>query len=276
MRNLTRKVWIGIGAATLVSAPTLEVAAQHGGHHAKGKSSQSQGSVVVAPPKSGEAYLTDGGPKDTRVRIYRDLMLMRGHLLVGGELVALDRWDDALPHFLHPTEELYGLMERYIKLHKVTPFDRQLKQLAQAVKARNTAAYAQALKVVDQRMANALTAFRRFMTGSPFTSFTAQAIVETLNVAKSEYEAAIEDGRYAQPVEYQDSRGFVLYAETVMAAHAEAFEAVDRQVFAELRRMLDEIKSAWPGPLPPDKVGMSAVALGERIDAFAKQAARYF
>jgi hypothetical protein len=252
------------------------VAAQHGGHQAKGKASQSQDAAVVAPPKSGEAYLTDGGPKDTRVRIYRDLILMRGHLLVGGELVALDRWDDALPHFLHPTEELYGLMERYIKLHKVTPFDRQLKQLAQAVKARNKAAYDQALKVVDQRMSNAMTAFRRFMTGPPFTSFTAQAIVETLNVARSEYEAAIEDGRYSKPVEYQDSRGFVLHAESVMMAHAEAFEAVDRLAFAELRRMLGEIKAAWPGPLPPEKVGMSPSVLGERIEAFAKQAARYF
>ncbi len=276
MRKLTQKVWIGIGAATLVSVPALDVAAQHGGHHAKDKTSQSQDAAMVAPPRSGEAYLTDGGPKDTRVRIYRDLMLMRGHLLVGGELVAIERWDDALPHFLHPTEELYGLMERYIKLHKIAPFDRQLKQLAQAVKARNKAAYAQSLKVVDQRMSNAMTAFKRFMTGLPFTSFTAQAVVETLKIAGAEYEAAIENGRFAQPVEYQDSRGFVIHAESVMTAQAAAFEAVDRHAYAELRRLFAEIKPAWPGPMPPEKVEISPAALSERIEAFAKQASRFY
>ena len=33
---------------------------------------------------------------------------MRGHLLVGDELVKQGQWAAALPHFLHPSEELYG------------------------------------------------------------------------------------------------------------------------------------------------------------------------
>ena len=36
------------------------------------------------------------------------LALIRGHLLVGDELVKAGQWDAAMPHFLHPTEELYG------------------------------------------------------------------------------------------------------------------------------------------------------------------------
>src|SRR5262245_25655030 len=204
MRSTTRKVWIGIGVAGLVGSAPGAADAQHGQHEAKSKAPAAADATTLAPPRSGEAYLTDGGPRDTRIRIYRDIALMRGHLLVGGELVEQGAWDEALPHFLHPTEELYGAMERYIKLHKVTPFDRQLKALAQTVKAQNKAAYAQATKVVDERIANALTAFKRFMQGAPFTSFTARALVEVLKVAKSEYEAAIEDGRFAKPVEYQD------------------------------------------------------------------------
>src|SRR5207244_2470667 len=36
------------------------------------------------------------------------IALLRGHLLVGDELVKQQQWNAALPHFLHPTEELYG------------------------------------------------------------------------------------------------------------------------------------------------------------------------
>lgn len=276
MRRIARRVWLGIGAVGLVTAQAVPVPAQHAGHEAKPTTKASEDAARLANPQSGETYLTDGGPKDTRVRIYRDIALMRGHLLVGGELIEQGRWDDALPHFLHPTEELYGAMERYIKLHKITPFDRQLKQLAQAVKARNKPAYAQALKIVDERLTNALTGFKRFMQGAPFTSFTARTIVELLNVAREEYASAIEDGRYAKPVEYQDGRGFVSYADVLLTAQAKEFEAIDRLAYAELRRHIDEIKTAWPTAVPPDKVGMTLAVLAVKIDTFAKQATRYF
>ncbi len=276
MRKLTHRIWAGIGVAALVSAPVTSPQAQHGGHDKKDKASTAQDAGVMATPQSGEAYLTDGGPKDTRVRVYRDLALIRGHLLVGGELIEQGLWEDALPHFLHPTEELYGGLERYIKLHKITPFDRQLKQLAQAVKARNKNAYVQASKVVDERLSGALSGFKRFMTGAPFSSFTARTVSEMLNVAKEEYASAIEAGRFAKPVEYQDGRGFVRYAEQLLTAQAKDFEAIDRLAYSELRRLLDEIKTAWPTVAPPEKVPLSQGELANKIDTFAKQASRYF
>ena len=47
-------------------------------------------------------------------------------------------------------------MEKYIKLHNIRPFSRELQALAQAVKAKRKGAYEQALKVVDQRLEGAL------------------------------------------------------------------------------------------------------------------------
>lgn len=278
MIKVTRKFWLGVGAAMIASSPHPPASAQHGQHQARPKSPAAAESDAAAParPQSGEAYLTDGGPKDSRIRIYRDIALIRGHLLVGEELVELGRWDDALPHFLHPTEELYGAMERHIKLHKVTPFDRQLKQLAQAVKARNKAAYAQAAKVVDERLANALTSFRRFMQGAPFTSFTMRAAVEVLKVAAAEYEAAVEDDRIAKPVEYQDGRGFVLYAEKMIEAHRGDLEKVDKLALDDLLRMIGGLKMAWPGALPPERPAMPAREVAARIEALEKRAERFF
>lgn len=276
MRRLAQKVWIGIGVAALTSAGAAPAAAQHGHHGAKSKAPVSADSGALAKPQSGEAYLTDGGPKDTRIRIYRDIALMRGHLIVGGELVEQGRWDEALPHFLHPTEELYGAMERYIKLHKVTPFDRQLKQLAQSVKARNKAAHAQAAKVVDERLDDAMTVFKRFMRGAPFTSFTARTSVEVLKVAASEYEASIENGKFTKPVEYQDSRGFVLHVEQLLAKHASEFDSLDASTFADLRRLLSGLKTTWPTAVPPATPLTPPAEVSATVDAFEKLAMRFF
>jgi hypothetical protein len=201
---------------------------------------------------------------------------MRGHILVGTELVDADRWDDALPHFLHPTEELYGAMERYIKLHKITPFDKQLKALAQAVKAKNKPAFQQAAKLVDARLTNALTAFRRFMTVQPYSSYTMRTVAETLKVAKSEYEQSIEGGRFTKPVEYQDSRGFVWYAEKMIAAQEKDLAKIDAARLAEVMRGLVELRSAWPTAIPPDQPVVSVADVGARVDALVKLLERFF
>jgi hypothetical protein len=169
MAKLARKLWVGIGVATLAGAalPDHIVGAQAAGQDAPHKShAPPAADKDVADTKradGGEAYLTDGGPKDTRIRFYRDIELVRGHLLVGQQLIDLDLWDEALPHFLHPSEELYGLMEKYIKLHNMQPFGRQLQALAQTVKARRSGAYEQALKPVQQRLEAALGVAKKFM-----------------------------------------------------------------------------------------------------------------
>src|SRR5688572_26100656 len=106
MAKLTRKLWVGIGVATLAGAAsgTRDVGAQDHKAHGASVPAQGEGTAAAKPGEGGEAYLTDGGPKDTRIRFFRDIELMRGHLLVGQELIDLELWDEALPHFLHPGE----------------------------------------------------------------------------------------------------------------------------------------------------------------------------
>src|SRR5262245_59468741 len=177
MARLTRKLWVGIGAATIAGGSLAAGAAAQDPHKAHQPAAPGgMDAATKTPDPGGEAYLTDGGPRDTRIRFYRDIALMRGHLLVGGQLIELGLWDEALPHFLHPTEELYGAMDKYIKMHGIRPFSRELQVLAQAVKAKRKGAYEQALKVVDQRLEGALAVARRFMT--PLLGFTARSAAE--------------------------------------------------------------------------------------------------
>lgn len=276
MAKLTRKLWVGIGAATIAGAAvTGNVSAQHGSHKqdAGPQPPAPDGAAANDPAEGGEAYLTDGGLKDTRIRFYRDIELMRGHLLVGRQLIELELWDEALPHFLHPTEELYALMEKYIKLHRITPFNRDLQALAQAVKAKRKGAYEQALKVVDRRLDAALAIAKRFMT--PVRNFTVRSAVEVLRVAQSEYETSMEGGKFVKPVEYQDSRGFVLQAERMFEGYAAELARIDKDALTQIRTIFAKLKTAWPAPMPPSQPVLDVGTISALISDIELHISRY-
>jgi hypothetical protein len=278
MAKHARKLWVGVGMATIAgAAATGNLGAQDADHktHSQPPPAQKAGAAGKLGG-GGEAYLTDGGPRDTRIRFYRDIALMRGHLLVGGELIGLELWDEALPHFLHPGEELYASMEKYIRLHSMQPFGRELQALAQTVKAGRKGAYEQALKPVDQRLEAALGVAKKFMR--PEQSFAIKSAIAVLRVAQSEYEAAMQDGRFTKPVEYQDSRGFVWRAERVIEAAAQSEpHPIGSEAMGKVRAAFAKLKTAWPTPLPPAKpiLDVSQVsALISEIELYISSAAR--
>ena len=276
MAKLTRKLWVGIGAATIAGAAvTGNVSAQHGSHKqdAGPQPPAPYGPATKNPAEGGEAYLTDGGPKDTRIRFYRDIELMRGHLLVGRQLIELELWDEALPHFLHPTEELYALMEKYIKLHRIQPFNRELQALAQAVKAKRKGAYEQALKVVDRRLDAALAVAKKFMT--PVRNFTVRTAIEVLRVAQSEYETSMEGGKFVKPVEYQDSRGFVWQAERMFEGASAELARIDKGSLDQIRAIFAKLKTAWPAPMPPDKPVLDVGQITALVSDIEQHISRY-
>ena len=274
MAKRTRKLWVGIGAATIAGASVVGSASAQDAHKShQPPTATGKDAATSTPDQGGEAYLTDGGPRDTRIRFYRDIALMRGHLLVGRQLIELALWDEALPHFLHPTEELYGVMEKYIKLHGIRPFSRELQALAQAVKAKRKGAYEQALKVVEERLEGALAVARRFMT--PLLGFTTRAAAEVLKVALSEYATSIEGGRFAKPVEYQDSRGFVWQAERMIEGAAGELAKVDAAALARMRGALAQLKAAWPAPMPPDAPILQPGLMSSLISDIELHASRY-
>jgi hypothetical protein len=81
---------------------------------------------------------------------------IRGHLRVGDELVKQGQWAAALPHFLHPSEELYAPLRPRLKDYKTPPFATALKLLANVVKTKKGGAdYANALTMVNDALAAA-------------------------------------------------------------------------------------------------------------------------
>ena len=174
---------------------------------------------------------------------------IRGHLLVGDELVKEGQWAAALPHFLHPSEELYGPIRGRLKDYNAPQFASALKLLATVVKQKKTGDdYAPAWKAVEDALAAAEAGVKARQAGDGFVVETA---LELLKSATGEYKQAIAKGRIVKPVEYQDARGFVWQAERMIEAAAPALEKKDADSLKKVRQDVAELKKAWPAAMPP-------------------------
>src|SRR5262249_31983113 len=152
-------------------------------------------------------------------------------------------WAAALPHFLHPTEELYGPIRGRLKDYNTPQFSSALKLLANAVKSKKGGdEYASAWKQVEDALAAADAGLKAKQQS--FDSFTAETALELLKSATNEYEEAIVKGRIAKPVEYQDARGFVWQAEKMIEGAAPALEKKDAAALKQVRDGLAELKKA--------------------------------
>lgn len=188
---------------------------------------------------------------------------IRGHLLVGDQLVEEGQWAAALPHFLHPGEEIYAGIRGSLKDYNTPPFAAALKLLANMVKSRKGGDdYAKALKAVEDALAASDAGLQAKQQN--WNSFEVESALELLKSATNEYEEAIIKGRIAKPVEYQDARGFVWQAEKMIESVAPALEKKDAEALKHVREGLVELKKAWLAAMAPKKpVKDYAAVLGD-------------
>ena len=66
--------------------------------------------------------------------------------------------------------------------------------------------------------------------------------------AAKEYEASIVDGKFVEAVEYQDSRGFVIYATELFATVSDQLDESTRN---EIDGNLKQLLANWPSTKPP-------------------------
>lgn len=256
------KLWLGIGSVVVAGAgfagasigedsgrpgvsPTgsFQIAqhAQHGAAPAKGQGGEGG--------EGGEAGT--GAALAPNLRFALAISLIRGHLAVGDELVRQNRFADALPHFLHPAEEIYNGIKGNLATYKVRPFDSALKALTQTVKAKKKDAYDGALKLVNEALSQADAGLHE--AEKDWAHFSIETALETLKVAGDEYGNAIEKGRIGKAVEYQDSRGFVWHAAALLDAVSADLGKKDAAALKQMQDALTELKKAWPAAVPPKK-----------------------
>ncbi|MCP8937373.1 hypothetical protein NK718_02500 [Alsobacter sp. SYSU M60028] len=245
-----RTVWMGLStfAAGAAIAPLAQAQTKPAPHAHDAPAKPTAGGEGG---EGGEAGAARAQSLSANLKFYRAIALIRGHLLVGDELVKAGRWAEALPHFLHPGEEIYPTIKGDLRAYGLRPFESGLKSLAQTVKAKRAEPYGAAIELVRGQIAPADEGLRKME--KDWTRFVVETALEVLRQATDEYGEAIEGGRFAKVVEYQDARGFVWEADRLIESIADALKAKDAEALESLRADMTALKAAWPSAMPPAK-----------------------
>ncbi len=211
---------------------------------------------------STETVVLTGEAKDVDYAL--KLGLMKGHLLVAKELLDLQKPDQALPHIGHPVEEIYADIEEQLKERNVKEFKSSLMTLGELVKskpqdAKVMTSFTESMTAIDNAIATLPTAQR----ANP--KFILQVINGLLDAANSEYTAAIANGKIKEVIEYQDSRGFVIYADQLYAAIAPQMTKEHADEHAKFTANITQLKTAWPGAIAPSTPVLTASAVSDLI-----------
>lgn len=245
------------GAATAATdthqATPTHLVAKHGGH----------GGPRAAPAASEGGEGGEGGEGSQEIAASDTAYLavlgqMRGHLIVAGELMREGNFAQAEKHIGHPVEELYGSVEPELERRRVKPFKQNLTALLELIQAspgspETRKAYQSAVAAIDAAMLGVPETVRR----DPAT--TAAVVREIVKVAASEYDASIADGAIVETIEYQDSRGFVLYAGELLKASLGPGSGPEAVVLlVPIQRRWTALAKAWPSLKPPARPVMDA------------------
>ena len=196
-----------------------------------------------------EDIVLTGEAKD--VDYMTKLGLMKGHLFVAKELLDAGQPDQAEPHIGHPVEEIYADVEDQLNERKIPEFKNTLIKLQDLVKAgakdpaQVNAEFDTSMQAVD----GAIAALPEAQRKDP--KFVLQVINGLLDTANSEYGAAVAGGKISAVIEYQDSRGFVMYAEMLYKDIAEQVAKTSPEIDKAIVANMTELKTNWPSAIAP-------------------------
>ena len=215
-----------------------------------------------------EDVALEGEAKD--IDYMTKLGLMKGHLYVAKELLDLQKPTQAEPHIGHPVEEIYADVEDQLNERKVTDFKDPLIALQDEVRAgaKNASKVSSDYQSSMQSIDAAIAAIPAAQRTSP--AFILPVINGLLDTANSEYGAAIADNKIAQEIEYQDSRGFVTYANELYKSIEPEMVKNQPEAHQAISTKLAELTTAWPAvtaPAAPVKTTAQVSALIKAIES---------
>ncbi|HAC62752.1 MAG TPA: hypothetical protein DCF68_04265 [Cyanothece sp. UBA12306] len=214
------------------------------------------------PSETSEVVEKDQDQSD--VDYLTTLGLMKGHLMVAQELIESGKPEEAEPHIGHPVEELYGDIESELPQRKVADFKSELNQFHDLVKTapksdKIKTEYDSSMVTIDQ----AIAAIPETKLQSP--ELILPVLNRLLETANAEYKAAIADGKIVELIEYQDSRGFVLYGDQLYQSIAQTMSQNHQEKHQVITATLEELKTAWPSVNAPKALVMTPEQVSELV-----------
>jgi len=279
------KIWVGLGAYVLASGVGTAFAqtsdADHSIHGKHGiqiaqatHDSHGGGGAGGEGGEGGEAGASKALAGLNEEQAYlANISMIRGHLNVGNELYAAGKTSDALPHFLHPVEELYGELKEVMDEKHVSPFKADLEKLSDLVKRKVPTQQVQAqTEVVLTRLTEATSVIPANTLADP--AFALPVVVGVLRTVTEEYGEAFEGEVIANPVEYQDSLGFARVANAMIEVMTPALTAKDADAARQLREQMNTLLTTWPTVTPTKKAVKTASELSGLVSRIEFATAR--
>ncbi|MBL1209530.1 hypothetical protein [Geminocystis sp. GBBB08] len=198
---------------------------------------------------------------------FTNLGLMKGHLLVGKELLNLSEYEQSEPHFGHPVDEIYGDLEPQLKTRNIPAFNQDLITLHELVKfspqdPKVSYQYDLAMKKIDQAIAFLPESKRQ----NP--EFIIKVITKLLNIAQEEYSAAIITNKIVEIIEYQDAKGFALYSDILFNSIQNNLSTENPSLAKKLALNLKEIKQVFPSAKAPPKAVIAPEGFSQLVSQF--------
>jgi hypothetical protein len=220
-----------------------------------------------------ETIALSGEAKDVDYMI--KLGLMKGHMLVAKELLDLKKPNQAEPHIGHPVEEIYADVEEQLIERNVPEFKSSLGDLQQLVKSKPNdpkvaTTFAQSITAIDV----AIAVLPETQRTSP--QFLLPVINGLLDTANSEYTAAIADGKIKEIIEYQDSRGFVIYADQLYQTIATQMAKDHPEAHGIIDSNISKLKIAWPTAIAPDTPVLTVAQVTDLVKSNEAAAAKVY
>ncbi|MBD1836396.1 helix-hairpin-helix domain-containing protein [Cyanobacteria bacterium FACHB-472] len=195
-----------------------------------------------------EDVVLTGEAKD--VDYMTKLGLMKGHLVVAKELLDQQKPEQAEPHIGHPVEEIYVDVEDQLQERNVKEFKTTLIGLQDLVKSKpKDAQVKNNFEASMQAVDGAIQGLPEQERQSP--EFVLQVVNGLLDAANSEYGAAIANGKVSAAIEYQDSRGFVNYADQLLNNVSDQMAKENPEAQKAIASSMAELKTAWTSAVPP-------------------------
>lgn len=228
---------------------------------------------ITAPEPGRIVRVADAGiGAEDHAELLFKIGLLEGHLMVGRELIDAGQPRLALPHFGHPVRELYDDISGELQRRGMTPFDGELVALEALATGKprdpaTAAKYAQVLSIIGALRAtvpSGLLNNERFMLG---------VLSEVAAIAAEDYSESIEGGRIEKPVEYHDSRGYLLYASKELSRLEARPDLRGSPRLALARAKLTEMQAIVGALLPPERPAKSVAAYKGIVGQFKQAAA---